>query len=111
MLVCLLGLVGTPPTAVFVGKLSVFTAAWDAGLAWLVVAAAVNTVASLYYYLRWLAPAVAVRSPDPEAAGSGPIGAPARLVGATVRRRRPQRRGRSRQRPACARVRTVAFLG
>src|SRR3712207_8891678 len=27
--VCLLGLVGTPPTAVFVGKLAVFSAAWE----------------------------------------------------------------------------------
>ncbi|WP_422741400.1 NADH-quinone oxidoreductase subunit N [Micromonospora sp. WMMD754] len=54
--ICLLGLVGTPPTAVFAGKLTVFTAAWDGGLAWLVVVAAVNTVASLFYYLRWLVP-------------------------------------------------------
>lgn len=57
LVVCLLGLVGTPPTAVFVGKLIIFTAAWDAGLAWLVVLAAINTVASLFYYLRWIAPA------------------------------------------------------
>lgn len=56
LLVCLLGLVGTPPTAVFVGKLTVFAAAWAGGLAWLTVIAAVNTVASLFYYLRWLAP-------------------------------------------------------
>ena len=56
--VCLLALVGIPPTAVFLGKLTVFTATWDAGLGWLVVIAALNTVASLYYYLRWLAPAV-----------------------------------------------------
>lgn len=56
--VCLLGLVGTPPTAVFLGKLEVFGAAFDGGLAWLAVVAAVNTVASLFYYLRWLAPAV-----------------------------------------------------
>ncbi|OEV04244.1 NADH-quinone oxidoreductase subunit N [Streptomyces oceani] len=54
--VALLGLVGTPPTGVFVGKLEVFTAAVDGGLAWLVVVAAVNTVASLFYYLRWIAP-------------------------------------------------------
>ncbi|WP_432547214.1 proton-conducting transporter transmembrane domain-containing protein [Kineococcus sp. SYSU DK004] len=54
LLVSLLGLVGTPPTAVFAGKLAVFTAAWDGGAAWLVVVAAVNTVASLFYYLRWL---------------------------------------------------------
>ncbi|WP_208092467.1 NADH-quinone oxidoreductase subunit N [Blastococcus xanthinilyticus] len=57
LVVCLLGLVGTPPTAVFVGKLAVFVAAWDGGLAWLVVIAAINTVASLFYYLRWIAPA------------------------------------------------------
>jgi NADH-quinone oxidoreductase subunit N len=63
--VCLFGLVGTPPTAVFAGKLTVFTvftvftaAAGDGGLGWLVVLAAVNTVASLFFYLRWLAPAV-----------------------------------------------------
>jgi NADH-quinone oxidoreductase subunit N len=58
LVVCLLGLVGTPPTAVFAGKLTVFTAALDGGYGWLVVVAAVNTVASLFYYLRWIAPAV-----------------------------------------------------
>ncbi len=57
LVVCLLGLVGTPPTAVFVGKLAVFAAAADGALMWLVVVAAVNTVASLFYYLRWIAPA------------------------------------------------------
>ncbi|MDG6110323.1 hypothetical protein Daura_21715 [Dactylosporangium aurantiacum] len=57
------GLVGTPPTAVFVGKLSVFTAAWDGGRAWLVAVAAVNTVASLSYYLRWLVPAFRAEHP------------------------------------------------
>ncbi|MFE6281031.1 NADH-quinone oxidoreductase subunit N [Streptomyces sp. NPDC057877] len=56
--VCLLGLVGTPPTAVFLGKLEAFSAAFDGGYGWLAVVAAVNTVASLFYYLRWLAPAV-----------------------------------------------------
>ncbi|MBC7724318.1 MAG: NADH-quinone oxidoreductase subunit N [Burkholderiaceae bacterium] len=52
MIVGALSLVGTPPTAVFVGKLLVFTAAWDGGLAVLVVIAAANTVVSLLYYLR-----------------------------------------------------------
>lgn len=61
--VCLLGLVGTPPTGVFMGKLTIFTATFDAGLGWLVVIAAANTVASLFYYLRWLAPAMRA---DPE---------------------------------------------
>lgn len=55
--ILLLSLVGTPPTAVFVGKLAVFNAATDGGLGWLMVIAAINTVASLFYYLRWLAPA------------------------------------------------------
>ncbi len=58
LLVVLLGLVGTPPTAVFTGKLTVFAAALDGGLGWLVAVAAVNTVASLFYYLRWAGPAL-----------------------------------------------------
>ncbi|MGN9843659.1 NADH-quinone oxidoreductase subunit N [Nonomuraea sp. H19] len=57
LVVCLLGLVGTPPTAVFVGKVLVFTTAWDGGYAWLAVVAAINTVASVFYYLRWIRPA------------------------------------------------------
>jgi NADH-quinone oxidoreductase subunit N len=57
LVVSLLGLVGTPPTAVFLGKLQVFTAAIDGGYGWLAVLAVANTVASLFYYLRWLAPA------------------------------------------------------
>lgn len=56
LIVCLLGLVGTPPTGVFVGKLTVFTATGQGGLGWLVVLAAINTVASLFYYLRWIGP-------------------------------------------------------
>lgn len=58
LVVCLLGLVGTPPTAVFLGKLQAFSAVFDGGYAWLAVLAAVNTVASLFYYLRWIVPAV-----------------------------------------------------
>ncbi|SDN26260.1 NADH-quinone oxidoreductase subunit N [Lentzea albidocapillata subsp. violacea] len=64
LVVCLLGLVGTPPTAVFAGKLTVFTAALDGGLLWLVVLGAVNTVASLFYYLRWVVPAVRGEAAD-----------------------------------------------
>lgn len=80
--VVLLGLVGTPPTAVFVGKVAVFTAAGDGGLMWLVVLAAANTVASLFYYLRWLAPAFrAVSEPPAPAPRGGPAG-PAGLAAA-----------------------------
>ncbi|TDD69839.1 hypothetical protein E1262_11220 [Jiangella aurantiaca] len=63
LVVCVLGLVGTPPAAVFVGKLAVFLAAADGAMAWLVVVAAVNTVASLFYYLRWIAPAADTTTP------------------------------------------------
>lgn len=57
LLVALLGLVGTPPTAVFVGKLTTATAAWDGGAEWLAVVVFVNTLVSLFYYLRWIIPA------------------------------------------------------
>lgn len=73
LVVCLLGLVGTPPTAVFVGKLTVFSAALDGGLGWLVVVAAVNTVASVFYYLRWIAPTF-LRQPAPDSAALVPAG-------------------------------------
>jgi NADH-quinone oxidoreductase subunit N len=63
LVICLLGLVGTPPTAVFLGKLEAFSAVFDGGYAWLAVVAAVNTVASLFYYLRWIVPAVSRSGP------------------------------------------------
>jgi NADH-quinone oxidoreductase subunit N len=69
LVVSLLSLVGTPPTAVLMGKLTVFTAAWDGGDAWLVVLAAVNSVASLFYYLRWIAPAYERDDERPAAGG------------------------------------------
>lgn len=59
LLIALLGLVGTPPTAIFVGKLTTASAAWDGGLAWLALAVLANSVASLYYYLRWIIPTFA----------------------------------------------------
>ncbi|MFI0349418.1 NADH-quinone oxidoreductase subunit N [Actinomadura sp. 9N407] len=62
--VCLLGLIGTPPTAVFVGKLLMFGAALDGDHTWLAVAAALNSVASVFYYLRWIVP-VFSRTPGP----------------------------------------------
>jgi NADH-quinone oxidoreductase subunit N len=54
--VALLGLVGTPPTAVFVGKLTTATAAWDGNLAWLAIVVFANSLVSLFYYLRWIIP-------------------------------------------------------
>ncbi|MCC6356895.1 MAG: NADH-quinone oxidoreductase subunit N [Verrucomicrobiae bacterium] len=51
MLVGLASLAGLPPLAGFLGKWMVFAAAFQAGLAWLVIVAGVGVVASLYYYL------------------------------------------------------------
>jgi NADH-quinone oxidoreductase subunit N len=59
LVVALLGLVGTPPTAVFIGKVTTTAAAWDGQYAWLAVAVFVNTLVSLFYYLRWIIPSLA----------------------------------------------------
>jgi NADH-quinone oxidoreductase subunit N len=88
LVVCLLGLVGTPPTAVFVGKLAVFAAAWDGDLIWLVVVAAINTVASLFYYLRWIAPAFAGTPAAPSAEEGAPGSGPRTAAGTAQRVRR-----------------------
>ncbi len=56
MTVSMLSLVGVPPLGGFVGKLSLFTAVIDGGYTWLAVLAVVNTVVSLFYYLRVIAP-------------------------------------------------------
>jgi NADH-quinone oxidoreductase subunit N len=74
LVVCLLGLVGTPPTAVFLGKLEVFTAAINGHYGWLAVLAVANTIASLFYYLRWLTPALVRVPADSPAAALRPAG-------------------------------------
>ncbi len=49
----LLSLAGIPPTAGFMGKFYVFKSAWDSapGLRYLVLAAIINSIISIYYYL------------------------------------------------------------
>ncbi|UUZ46457.1 proton-conducting transporter membrane subunit [Janibacter limosus] len=59
LLVALLGLVGTPPTAVFVGKLATATAVWDGGHGWLALIVMINSLLSLFYYPPRLGPAFA----------------------------------------------------
>ena len=49
--VVMFSLGGIPPLAGFVGKLYLFTAAWDGGQRWLVLIGALTSVAALYYYL------------------------------------------------------------
>jgi NADH-quinone oxidoreductase subunit N len=52
MTIFVLGLGGLPPTAGFVGKYSLFRAAVDAGLVSLVIIGVLNSLVSVYYYLR-----------------------------------------------------------
>lgn len=48
-------LIGVPPLAGFVGKLTLFVTTINAGYTWLALVAIVNTVASIYYYLKVIA--------------------------------------------------------
>lgn len=80
VIIAFLSLLGLPPLSGFFGKLEVFTAALDAGQAWLAVVAVANTVVSLYYYLRVMAPTVL--DPGPEGEPSPRRGAGAPLAGA-----------------------------
>ncbi|MFJ4920062.1 NADH-quinone oxidoreductase subunit N [Streptomyces sp. NPDC088725] len=77
----LLCLAGLPPGVIgLFAKVTVFSAAVDAGLGWLAVVMAVNVVIALYYYLQWTA--VIFRSPEGEQAKeTAPAGD---LVGETV---------------------------
>ncbi len=79
--VALLGLVGTPPTAVFVAKVLTIAVTWEAGLAWLAVLVAANTVLSLAYYLRWLAACLSAPREQDEADVADP---PGRLTAARL---------------------------
>jgi NADH-quinone oxidoreductase subunit N len=75
-----LALVGLPPTAGFMGKLFLLSAAWDRGYNWLVVVAALNTAISIYYYLNLIRHAYTVEA-DSEAAAPAPGGV---LVGGVL---------------------------
>ncbi len=69
MTVFLLSLAGIPPTAGFFGKLYIFREAMGQGLLGLVLVGVLNTVISVYYYLR---PVVAMYS-QPSGAADAPL--------------------------------------
>ncbi|MEU8650913.1 NADH-quinone oxidoreductase subunit N [Streptomyces sp. NPDC048737] len=70
----LLCLAGLPPGIIgLFAKVTVFSAAVDAGLGWLAVVMAANVVIALYYYLRWTA--LLFRAPEDET-GKHPVSAP-----------------------------------
>jgi NADH-quinone oxidoreductase subunit N len=66
MFVFMLSLAGIPLTAGFTGKFQIFKAAIDQGYVWLAVIGVLNSVVSLYYYLR----IVVVMYMQPAAPGS-----------------------------------------
>ncbi|MGW9439215.1 NADH-quinone oxidoreductase subunit N [Streptomyces sp. NPDC055607] len=74
----LLNLAGLPPGIIgLFAKVTVFSAAVDAGLGWLAVVMALNVVIALSYYLRWTA--LLFRTPEAapaEAPGEAPAEAP-----------------------------------
>ena len=59
-----IALVGLPPTAGFMGKLFLLTAAWNHGYNWLVIVAALNVAISIYYYLNLIHHAYTRELPD-----------------------------------------------
>ncbi len=52
MWVFMLSFAGLPPTGGFLAKFYVFSAAYDAGMLWLVIVGVLATAVSLYYYLN-----------------------------------------------------------
>jgi NADH-quinone oxidoreductase subunit N len=79
----LVSLTGLPPTAGFMGKWMLFTAALDSGLAWLAVVAALNAVVALFYYFK-LARALFLRGEVEEVAGQRRRGVIPALATASV---------------------------
>ena len=73
MLLFMLSLGGIPPTAGFMGKFWLFSAAIDAGYVWLAVIGVLNSAISLYYYIR----IVVFMYVKTERAGSEPTANPA----------------------------------
>ena len=74
MWVFMLGFMGMPFTGGLIGKLYVFSAAYESGWWWLIVAGVIATAISLYYYLGviralYLRPSVSLR---PVVAGGAP---------------------------------------
>jgi NADH-quinone oxidoreductase subunit N len=78
MVVFLVSLTGLPPTVGFYGKYLLFVEGIHAGLAWLVVVAAINSVISLFYYFR-IAKSLFLADPSERPATAQPV-----LVGVLV---------------------------
>ena len=73
MLLFMLSLGGIPPTAGFMGKFWLFSAAIEKGYVWLAVIGVLNSAISLYYYVR----IVVFMYLKKETTGSEPVASPA----------------------------------
>ena len=71
VLVVLLSLTGIPPTAGFMGKYFLFTAAVEKGMVLLAAAGALNSAISLFYYFR-IGKAIFLEDAAPDAGPGGP---------------------------------------
>jgi NADH-quinone oxidoreductase subunit N len=78
MVAFLVSLTGLPPTVGFYGKYLLFVEGVDSGLMWLVVIAALNSVVSLFYYIR-VAKVLFLAAPSERSAHAQPL-----LVGAVA---------------------------
>jgi NADH-quinone oxidoreductase subunit N len=72
MVVFLVSLTGLPPTVGFYGKYLLFVETVDSGLIWLAVVAAINSVVSLFYYLR-VAKALFLSKPSEREVAPAPV--------------------------------------
>lgn len=70
LLLSFLSFIGVPPLSGFVAKLLLFLVAIEVGYTWLAAVAAINTVISIFYYVRVLAPMY-----------FGPLAAPVPVLG------------------------------
>jgi len=74
MTVFMLSLGGIPPTAGFIGKLYLFTAVVESGRVWLAIVGVLNSLVSMYYYLRVVV-ALYMREPEGEGPPAIPVAA------------------------------------
>ena len=65
MTIFMLSLAGFPPTAGFVAKYGIFSAAIEQGYIWLVIIGVLNTLISVYYYLRLVVNMYMQKEADP----------------------------------------------
>ncbi|MDO5648163.1 NADH-quinone oxidoreductase subunit NuoN [Paracoccus sp. (in: a-proteobacteria)] len=73
VLVLMFSLAGVPPLLGFFAKLSVLTAAVDAGMAWLAVAGVIASVIGAFYYLRIVYYVYFGAETDPVTSRMGPV--------------------------------------